>query len=237
MYKELTYKEALEFYNRWGRTILIGSSPNDYYSFNKIKDKKSLDDCIKQYLNYYDEPVHFFLDQRTADRDMELSQKNESKNMNKKLIRLTESDLHKIVRESVKRVLNESEEQQYENLKNMLLDAIRDAKENGYKAYTKNKYGTYVNVTCSPTQGGSTQIWVDENLGKRLFNNISHKYRDKVIGFKVDDYYEKYKLYGDKYIPYFSDDVQEMWDNEKNGYDQGVSSYYASKKSGDYSGD
>lgn len=33
--------------------------------------------------------------------------KNESKNMNKKLIRLTESDLHKIVKESVNRILNE----------------------------------------------------------------------------------------------------------------------------------
>jgi hypothetical protein len=32
---------------------------------------------------------------------------NESKNINKKLIRLTESDLHKIVKESVNRILNE----------------------------------------------------------------------------------------------------------------------------------
>ena len=33
--------------------------------------------------------------------------KNESKNMNKKLIRLTESDLHKIVKESVNKIINE----------------------------------------------------------------------------------------------------------------------------------
>ena len=33
---------------------------------------------------------------------------NESKNINKKLIRLTESDLHKIVKESVNRILKES---------------------------------------------------------------------------------------------------------------------------------
>lgn len=33
--------------------------------------------------------------------------KNESKNMNKKLIRLTEGDLHRIVKESVNRILNE----------------------------------------------------------------------------------------------------------------------------------
>ena len=36
---------------------------------------------------------------------------NESKNMNKRLIRLTESDLHKIVKESVKRVLKEDDTQ------------------------------------------------------------------------------------------------------------------------------
>lgn len=35
--------------------------------------------------------------------------------MNKKLIRLTESDLHKIVKESVKRVLNEDETNEVED--------------------------------------------------------------------------------------------------------------------------
>jgi hypothetical protein len=35
--------------------------------------------------------------------------KNESRNMNKKLIRLTESDLHKIVKESVEKILSESD--------------------------------------------------------------------------------------------------------------------------------
>ena len=38
---------------------------------------------------------------------MELNRKNESKDMDKKLIRLTESDLHRIVKESVNRILNE----------------------------------------------------------------------------------------------------------------------------------
>jgi len=37
--------------------------------------------------------------------------KNESRHMNKKLIRLTESDLHRIVKESVKRVLKEDDTQ------------------------------------------------------------------------------------------------------------------------------
>lgn len=106
-YKELTYEEALEFYNRWGRTILVGSSTTDYYEFNKLRDKKSLDDCIKQYLNYYDGPVRFFLNQKTIDYDMQLKNKNESKNMNKKLKKLTESYLHRVVSESIYKVIKE----------------------------------------------------------------------------------------------------------------------------------
>ena len=42
--------------------------------------------------------------------------KNESKNMNKKLIRLTENDLHRIVKESVNRVLRESQFMNDENI-------------------------------------------------------------------------------------------------------------------------
>ena len=45
--------------------------------------------------------------------------KNESRNMNKKLIRLTESDLHKIVKESVNRIIKEEgyydDRMRYEN--------------------------------------------------------------------------------------------------------------------------
>lgn len=39
--------------------------------------------------------------------DIDINYENESKNMNKKLIRLTENDLHRIVKESVNRVINE----------------------------------------------------------------------------------------------------------------------------------
>ena len=42
---------------------------------------------------------------------------NESRNMNKKLIRLTESDLHRIVKESVNRILSEMNEGKYVNNK------------------------------------------------------------------------------------------------------------------------
>ena len=50
--------------------------------------------------------------------------KNESKHMNKKLIRLTESDLHRIVKESVNRILRES------------IDPWEDAV---YKHYTRER--------------------------------------------------------------------------------------------------
>ena len=43
--------------------------------------------------------------------------------MNKKLIRLTEGDLHRIVRESVNRILRESDEENYELVKQQLRDA------------------------------------------------------------------------------------------------------------------
>lgn len=39
--------------------------------------------------------------------DIDINYENESKNRNKKVIRLTESDIHRIVKESVKKVLNE----------------------------------------------------------------------------------------------------------------------------------
>ena len=56
----------------------------------------------------------------------------ESRNMNKKLIRLTESDLHKIVRESVERILKESfldhHDEDYEGI------------EGGYRGMDKNDY-------------------------------------------------------------------------------------------------
>lgn len=71
-YQELTYEKALEMYHRYKRTILVGTTPHDFYSTNEIRNKRSLDQCIKQYLNYNDGPVRFFLDQRTAECDMKL---------------------------------------------------------------------------------------------------------------------------------------------------------------------
>ena len=69
--KEIAYNEAVEFYNRWGRTILIGTSFHDYYRFNiNDGDPKNFDDCIKQWENYNDGQPHFFIDNRTLDCDL-----------------------------------------------------------------------------------------------------------------------------------------------------------------------
>ena len=59
--KEISYNQALEMYNRWGRTILIGTSDDDFYSFKKEEDNISLDECIKKWKNYHDGDAKFFL--------------------------------------------------------------------------------------------------------------------------------------------------------------------------------
>lgn len=56
--------------------------------------------------------------------------KNESKNMDKKLIRLTESDLHRIVKESVNKVLNELSTPMIVRAKNAALNAYNDKSGN-----------------------------------------------------------------------------------------------------------
>jgi hypothetical protein len=110
MYDELSREEAEHFYNHLYRTISIGKDPhNDCYSFNKIeRGGRSFEKCIRQYLNYYDGPVRFFvMNDPSYDIEKMHRIRTESKNMNKKLIRLTESDLHKIVMETVDKLLKE----------------------------------------------------------------------------------------------------------------------------------
>ena len=58
--------------------------------------------------------LHFSV---SADIYIENKQVNTYLNMNKKLIRLTESDLHRIVKESVSRIISEMDEGKYTNNK------------------------------------------------------------------------------------------------------------------------
>lgn len=69
--EEITYNRAVEFYHRWERTILVGTSSHDYYSFNiNDGDPKNFDDCIKQWEKYNDGQPHFFMDNRTLVCDL-----------------------------------------------------------------------------------------------------------------------------------------------------------------------
>ena len=72
--KEITYNEAVEYYYRWERTILVGTSSHDYYRFNiNDGDPKNFDDCIKIWKNYNDGQPHFFINDRTLDLDLRKS--------------------------------------------------------------------------------------------------------------------------------------------------------------------
>lgn len=76
--KEIDYNTAVEYYYRWERTVLVGTSSDDYYSFNiNDGDHKNFDDCIKQWKNYHDGQPHFFIDNRTLDLDLRKRSRNE----------------------------------------------------------------------------------------------------------------------------------------------------------------
>jgi len=109
-YNELSYDEAKKFYDRWLRTIMIGTSPNDCYFFNKKEHGISFDECIKKYLNYHDaDDMRFFINiDPSSDIDRKyMDESIKRKNNRKNMVRLTESDLHDIVVETVNRILSE----------------------------------------------------------------------------------------------------------------------------------
>lgn len=138
----------------------------------------------------------------------------------KRTIRLTESDLRRVIKESVKRIINESETG--ERLANMLIDAVQ---QNGYE-------GDQVYVKCKP--GGSvTSVFLGDNLGEHLYGCIGSEYRDHVIGFEpmpgVRSAFD--------YTPVFDDETQMRWDDAQNRYNSGAAAYYARKGSGGYTGD
>jgi len=70
--------------------------------YNMYKDKK-----IRTAKLRGDNEKRFNIDDYKKNKD---SEKNESRVVNKKLIRLTESDLHRIIKESVQRILSEVED-------------------------------------------------------------------------------------------------------------------------------
>lgn len=94
--------------------------------------------------------------------------KNESRHMNKKLIRLTESDLHRIVKESVNRILKEAK-YDYEN-------QAYDEKYDGENTYLQ------VSMMSSP------EIYIKCNNGRKpssdyikTYNILSSNQPEKVL--------------------------------------------------------
>lgn len=226
--------------------------------------------------------------------------------MNNRLIRLTESDLHRIVKESVKKIIKEAADHKYggetlnadnaadlitlyhlkhrkaedasnyedrkrhfsqgneyrergirkgigdydmfnkgeekanriipktrpqraiqvgQKLKDMLFDAIKKCGDTG----------KIIDFQYSPSDGFRRVMrdWGDDSISKALWDSMDYKYREKVLGFKPHIYNGGVHFYE----PYFDEETQKQWVEEKNKYQQKVSDYYASKKSGEYVGD
>ena len=112
--------------------------------------------------------------------------KNESRNM-KKLIRLTESDLHRIVKESVNRALNENEG---------FMDGVRGAM-NGFRGGWKEGSGIR-NAVRGFRQGaaGQRQQSINDNQQQLqiLFEGIQGWAEEGIRAFQQGDYEEVQSL-------------------------------------------
>lgn len=73
------------------------------HGYQPVRTRKKANGYKNKY--NYDEYVR---KNKPAESDMSMNNPRESKQMDKKLIRLTEQDLHRIVKESVKKIINES---------------------------------------------------------------------------------------------------------------------------------
>ena len=93
--------------------------------------------------------------------------------MTKKIIRLTEGDLHRIVKESVNRVLKESQMTQSHLYFDDDLVPVGKAEQLGYKYIGKDEKGTEVwikNVKGYPSK--SDLFWQAQTLGIRNFFKV-----------------------------------------------------------------
>ena len=65
----------------------------------------------------------------------------------KKVIRLTESDLHRVIKESVKQVMNELDWRTYDNAARKSYFRARDAQTSAEREYHKRRYDRFNNAT------------------------------------------------------------------------------------------
>ena len=112
----------------------------------------------------------------------------------------------------------------------LLLNAVGVYGEGGFNT---NEFGKYVYVKRH-TSDGSLMVYIDrDKLGEKLWMAFNPEFREKVIGFKPN-IYDGTIFY---YEPLFDHETQKIWDAGVEKYQRGVREYYASKKSGDYTGD
>ena len=125
------------------------------------------------------------------DKGYHKAKTNESKTMNKKLIRLTESDLHKIVKESVEKILSESEIGDRVNaLKGMSRTYKKDLTDNDNE----------LSKTWNRGMGLQSFIEVLPDEGVILYNSLQTYNRDLE---RIKQVFPEYKLVKvDK--PYYS---------------------------------
>ena len=157
---------------------------------------------------------------------------NCNKNMNKKLIRLTESDLHRIVKESVNKVLNEVQLNELDPRTYASYADKRQAQGQGWKA-TKGRYA-------------ATDAW-NNQYGKRdtSYNgkggSANHQVYMKNDDYTVNDnYWDSYDGGNSnftKYNPY--DDSFHYDSNIRDGFgdlhsSQGVKQNYGGNNEGQY---
>lgn len=104
-------------------------------------------------------------------------------NMNKKLVRLTESDLHRIVKESVNRVLKEDWElaSGYDELKNDISHATDDAYNSTMEHYREilkkwipdeREYATVTNIIFTAIQKGLHNFFADTSTGNYILKTM-----------------------------------------------------------------
>lgn len=108
---------------------------------------------------------------------------NESKNMKKKLVKLTESDLHRIIKESVKNVLKESD---YD---------YRKGKWNGYEL-TSAIYDAYE--------------YLNNKFGNVLFRAMENEFKDDELVNLIAERYEEFKK---SLIYYMKDGDKTLYDD------------------------
>jgi hypothetical protein len=104
--------------------------------------------------------------------------KNESKNMNKKLIRLTEGDLHRIVKESVRRVLRETDELTQETYQVNISDTVDGKSIAWVSRYSPDGYvGRLTDTVYS--DGSDSTDWCVSTGTKEECDNYAIEYNNK----------------------------------------------------------